>query len=211
MKKLFALVVVLSLATTASAAVPGTIELWIVSLNGQTIPAVKEITISPSDVINMDIVYDGRPDYYLFGLGYRITASGGLGALDMTQMTYDPEWDPQWEIMDEIVAGREYEHQVSALDMGIEAVSPPIWVLDHILFHCEGLTGYGQIYDDVYIDVEDLDPGNPTYTNEWNPLVVPADIQPLVFGPGVIVHQIPEPVTLTLLGLGGLALIRRRR
>ena len=31
------------------------------------------------------------------------------------------------------------------------------------------------------------------------------------FGPPLVVHNIPEPVTIALLGLGGLALLRKRR
>jgi len=206
MKKLFAVVVVLSLATAASAAAPGTLELVISSLNGQPIAPVKEISIEPSDIINMDIVYTGNPGWNLYAVGFRISAQGGPGALDLTQMTYDPEWDLAWELIGEEVAGIRYTVEESAADLGIEAADPAagIVVLDHILWHCDGQP------NDVTITVEDLDPGEVTYTQEvdW----VNGTFQPLTWDTaGVIVHQIPEPMTLTLLGLGGLALIRRRR
>ena len=194
--------VVLMMAAQAGATAPG-IDLVITSINGSPISARKEIAICMSDVVGLDVVYNGRPGYSLFGLGFRIAAVGGPGALDVSGMTYDPEWDLAWEIIDEIVPGLEYEIQESAQDLGIDEDPAGVVVLDHILYHYEGGGA------DIKIAIEDLDPGQLTYTQEVN--WGTGDIQPLSFGEPVWIWEVPEPGAMMLLGLGSLAALRRRR
>jgi hypothetical protein len=60
---------------------------------------------------------------------------------------------------------------------------------EDISFHCEGS-------DDVVVYLYEI-------TNSW-------DINERLID-SVTIHQVPEPMTLSLLGLGGLGLLRRRR
>ena len=147
-----------------------------------------------SDDINLDIVYDGTAPP-LWNLQVGIVASGP-GTLDMTSLT-EPSgaWDPFGTIIIENTAGKDYSLAYTAGTAGTGILGAGI-ALDHILLHCDDA-------DQVILTMSD-----------WNYMgMVSMDgMGPLTgFGAPVVVNQIPEPMTIALLGLGSLFLLRRRK
>jgi len=197
MKKMIVIFAILAMAGVASAT--SQLDLWITSLNGAPIDPVKEITILESDVINFDIVLTGTPaDGTLFSLDADVTATGP-GTLDWSQLT---EGDNGWVsgyTLNTAIAGGVWLIRVN--DAGGNPADPELLVLDHFLLHCDGL-------GDVFINLSENGSGGGTMTVDE--MFQPIDAPPL-YGPGLIVHQIPEPMTIALLGLGGLFLLRRRK
>ena len=73
-----------------------------------------------------------------------------------------------------------------------EAPIPANTILcENILFHCEGGT-------DAVVEL-------------WHGEVQGSTIIPSFLEDSVVIHQIPEPITVSLMGLGCPALLRRRR
>jgi hypothetical protein len=188
MKKLVTLLSVLAVTSAASAVT--IIEPWISSLNGQPIEPTKEITINESDVINFDIVYfpDGAMD---LGSLDTIVSVDGMGTLDLSMLTW-PGPPPPPGIL-EIVPGKEYQVSITffaAMGQGI--------LIDHALLHCD----QGFPTNDVLVS---LGPGGPlgtryadgsAYDGAWG---------------SILIHNVPEPATIVLFGVGGVLLLRKRR
>jgi hypothetical protein len=76
-------------------------------------------------------------------------------------------------------------------------------VVDHILVHCEG-------DGNVIVTLTPI---------TWDAVIAPPNVlyegtlqsDREAYGSEIIIYQVPEPLTVALLGLGGLALVRRRR
>jgi len=198
MKKFICVLVFLALVNVANA---GMIDIVISSLNGEPINPVKEITIGPTDVVNMDIIYTPTPGRTLFGLSVDMFGSDPtLGSFDVSNPTWPSGvWD-----MNPPLTGVKINQDGSA---GIWASAAALGLTsgvaaDHILFHCDA---FGTVIIMLRED-ENLPPGATIEADgDLNPW--PLDS----YGTGVIIHQIPEPMTLTLLGLGGLFLARRKK
>jgi hypothetical protein len=186
MKKLFILLTVLAMASVSQAAV---VDLQIASLNGQPIDPVKEITIEISDVINMDIVYATEGSPALLGLDSQV-AVDGPGTLSVDELTWP--FNEGFNRTIEYVPGKHYNISTGSFGGMADTI-----LVDHILMHCDDL-------GDVFVVVNnDTAGGGSIYVTG-----MPYDG---AWGAGVIVHQVPEPMTVVLLGLGGLALLRRRK
>ena len=203
MKKLLVLMLVLGLASVAQAV--GTLDLVITSwgpgpeMGTEPLPGgpVHEITLLPSEWIDLDIIYiPGTP--VLQQCSITIVAEGlGTLVVDEELLTL-PEgaWDLQFSPgVEEVRPGKEYNVQYNygffgtGVDEGI--------AIDHILFHCDG-----ESMDPVIISIVDwVYAGAGSLDGEGSVEVIGQ----------VIVHQIPEPMTVALLGLGGLFLLRRRK
>ena len=159
------------------------IGLQISSLNGEPIDPVSEITIFPSDVINFDIVYTSEGAGNLFVLDTGVVVDGP-GTLDLTDLTW-PYNEGFNQVVDNIINTASF----NGMGDGI--------LVDHLLLHCDD-------FGDVIISLAPTNIGGTgtihmdysSFAGEWG---------------SILVHQIPEPMTMALLGLGGLALIRRRR
>jgi hypothetical protein len=172
MKKLLALVVILGMASMANATV-------ILSVNGQNAP--DEITLKPSDVIDLDVHYTGDgKDWILYtdvsSLSQRLFSLGtpvkgpGIGDVGVIDM---------YEIADLDVM------EISAT-MGHFSAAYNAGTIFTVPFHCEG-------QGDVFVQL----------WSDENGYEAPVDM--------LTIHQIPEPMTMSLLALGGLGLLRRRR
>lgn len=153
-------------------------------INGQV---VTEITLQPSDTIEIDLI----TDVGLYGID-AIVDIEGPGSLDLTGNTAQASAGYGWD------ASLSFDPAV--LPTGVEfgygnfsGNNGPI-VLP-LIFHCDGP-------GDVLLTFR-----NGTAfggTSDFSFGSVPIEGQ-------ILIHQIPEPMTLSLLGLGGLGLLRRRR
>jgi hypothetical protein len=190
MRKLLVLLVVLAVSSVASAQI---IDLQIASLNGAPITPVKEITIAPSDEVNIDIVSLGITPMLMNLDGIvSVASAGGQGTLlndDMVTLTYP--YDEGFNNFLLLEAGVAFEVATGAFMGMAEGI-----IIDHILVHCleEG---------DVIVSVTPGDTWGGTF-----------DVTGQPYGGAwgsVTIHQIPEPMTIALLGLGGLVLLRRRK
>lgn len=184
-KALLTLVMVGIMSSVASA---GLVQPVISSLNGQPIDPVSEITIGESDTINFDIISDVQ--LLTFNLVIEVD---GLATLDVSDPTIPDGWDAGFHLdTTELVPGKAYEIGEGNFNGGPQ----PGIQYDHLLLHCD----VGRPANDVIILLRDGAQGGTVDMGFVTP----------EFGQ-VIVHQTPEPMTLGLLGLGGLGLIRRRR
>jgi hypothetical protein len=187
MKKLLVVLTVLAMASVASAALQ-------ISVNGVVNPA-DEIFLKPSETAVIDIWGDGQTACGAFYLFVQNGPTSG-GSLDESQavMLYQgnatflgPGTDPtdyEW-IRDAGYAMPCDVVYMELVDLAVPAKSLTGTLVDNIIFHCESQPG------DVVLWL--VDAGDPT---------IVLDTQ--------VIHQIPEPMTLALLGLGGLFLRRRK-
>ena len=195
MKKLLVLILVFGMASVANAALQ-------ISVGGNMNPEDSTIYLNVSDTIMLDVWSTvpiptsspelGENSYWVLtaqtSCGY---IHGGVAVL----AGGDPDWAFDGPYDDAIGAG------ITGLPAGENGVvgyignfgSNPIpadtAIFDEIIFHCESLNG-------------------PTVVSLWN-----AGDSGVITGEPwdtVVIHQIPEPATIVLLGLGGLLLRRRK-
>jgi hypothetical protein len=182
MKKLLVLLMVLGITSIASAA----IELSVDSILG-----VDEISILPSDTIIIDVYNAGNSlaeygqidfDYYL---DFYDPAEGlySLGTWQLGPAAGDSGDFPSGLKDDSTYTGYQELTIGQNWAIGSEEI---IGVMGQLELHCEGL---GDVYVEVW-DARDLSGPMDTLT----------------------IHQVPvpEPITIALLGLGGLFLRRRK-
>ena len=187
MRKLVLLMLVLGIASVASAGLA-------LSVNGG--PAPAEITLEPSDTIVLDV--HATPG---FGLGdFQISLSNAQGSLDASQVVfseayttmYIPAYGPitsAWGLAWANVGHLQDGPQHFSLGGGNLPPAATLYdelIMDGLVFHCEEPT-------DVIITLEEY-----MGAGQFSLLQT------------IIVHQIPEPITMGLLGLGGLFLRRRK-
>lgn len=195
MKKFICVLVFLALVNVANA---GMVDLVISSLNGQPIAPVKEITITPTDTINFDVVYSAPTGWFGWSLSLdmMLQLQGG-GTLDISTITKPTGY---WNNDLSKITVKPYGALLDFVANDIGTVPAGI-ILDHFLLHCDR-------EGDVLVKLIE----NPETAAGASLETDGGDLYPLATGPGIIIHQvIPEPMTLTLLGLGGLFLARRKR
>lgn len=195
MKKFICVLVFLAMVNVASA---GMVDLWITSVDGTPINPVKDITIKPSQVVDLTLVFTGVGET--------------LYSLSMDAVIGNDVESAEWQNVAGIVRFADYSdpvfnqialHGDDLLGFSLAAglangAGNGVAVASNILLHC---TKPG----DISITLV-LNPSLPASDS----IVLPSGEMP-VLGSGVFIHQIPEPMTLTLLGLGGLFLARRKR
>jgi hypothetical protein len=186
MKKLLVVLTVLAMATVANAALTAKI-----SVDGVIDAPDTQIVLFPSDTAVIDI-----HAWNDVSAGQGVLLLQGPGALTLPVWNTTNRWEQSSaavmsneEKPDYIAAFTEmgYLNITEIYTMDIVDASEPYTlpngkVLDGLIFHCEAL-------GDVTLTVFNLDLGV-------------LDSQ--------VIHQIPEPMTLALLGLGGLFLRRRK-
>ena len=191
MKKLLVLVLVFGMSSAASAALQ-------ISVNGDKNPVDSEIVLYPSDEIILDIWTDAVIN--LGGSGeYILVVNITLGSISGGESAFDAS-DPEGWISAVQGLTTEYPAVIPPVGMeGIfatyansdfatfEAIPAGTVLADQILFTCMG-------EGDAVINLWGLD-GNQAYTDLMD---------------SVVIHQIPEPATMLLLGFGGLFLRRKK-
>lgn len=188
MKKFIGVLVILAMVNVANA---GLVDLVITSLNGEQIQPTKEITIKPSDIVDLQIWWTAPATDYLFALGAKFDVQGP-GTLDTSAIVRNAAFDGTLE-----AKGPDFIVEAGSF-LGPQGAVEPVVAVANLLLHCDDI---GR----VILSMGDY-AGSPT-------LVVDEgfNLLPFEFGAPVIINQIPEPMTLTLLGLGGLFLARRKK
>jgi len=205
MKKLLALVLVLGMASIGSAAIVD-----IAVQDGTTYSrTITEMTVNVSDMVHLGL-YRLNPTGYLSGKYYVLvceTAKGSInggvsnvfpginedGAIQIVATSFKParEYKPD---LPQGVDGMGYNYfnfdEFNADNDELSEVVPAGMYWQDIVFHCEAA-------GDVIVEV--WSSNNLGSTAAWT------------LNDSLLIHQIPEPMTMSLLALGGLGLIRRRR
>jgi hypothetical protein len=189
MKKLVITLFVLAVASGANAGLK-------ISVNGAVDPPDTQVTLNESDYATIDIQgLDPAQPMGSFFLGINL-AGGEYGSIDISAVTipYRGSTKSINPLDSDISAILGVEYPGGAMIELVDLVSPPAvprpllgLLVDNIKFHCDGYDPI-QIPTDVTLTLFDIE-GNVLDTQ--------------------VIHQIPEPITIALLGLGGL-LVRRR-
>jgi hypothetical protein len=197
MKKLLALFLVLGMASWANAFVID------ISVNGQWDIPDTAIYLTPSEEVIIDLHMTDNTGWPSGGQGTILFVTGN-GSLDGSMATgwestsyVDTKDDGTYEAYKSGLEGLGYTNitdiaVVTIFDAGATPGDTPAnstILLDDVVFHCT-----------------DWDP-DEGMTTVW---LLNVDMPTEVYSSQQI-HQLPEPMTVALLGLGGLFLLRRRR
>ncbi len=225
MKKLLTLMLVLVLASAANAGIiPGSFTLWVshTGLAGSYVEGVdSEVTLSPSDNlwigINNSVQGGMAPMSSQMGvvvIGIQIPSM----IIGYDEETGDPIYGPSGP------AGKTWTGLSQLYQPPLVATPAPPTPFGNSYLGVGGMGG--SLILDSWMAI--LTDGNPASFNGVgvldakqlhvvDPLVLPDDVIYLLNGDTgevydtLIIHQIPEPMTIMLLGLGGLLLRRRNK
>jgi hypothetical protein len=225
MKKVLALMLVLGMASMASATVMSVVTYDVGQSEGRT--GTSTDPLMPSDVLGLKIILEFNPydpvggtwpsydGYNLssFDLDLEVSGPATLDTAWVATMTGTVRsisshsglgvFDWSHDVVDNAI------EQMSGLApaAGLPSEDGGIDIVWDIMLHCDG---YGEVTVDLTLHgLSEYSPlsnaGNGPYPDPPGWLaMVEGDLGDLV------VHQVPEPMTIALLGLGGLFLRRRR-
>jgi len=184
MKKLLIFMLVLGMASLANAALQ-------ISVGGVKEPIDSEIIVAPSDYLVLDIWTDANISQGVAEVYWALAADVAKATIVKgVALVIDPaitiENDARGEGMMPLPDAENGVWGMLGL-VTVPSIPAGTTIFDEILFHCEQL---GDVTVNLY------------GTHDW-----------VIFTPldSVVIHQIPEPATIALLGLGGLFLRRRNK
>jgi len=231
MKKVLILMLVLGMASVANATV---IDVVTVGVGSMGHAGTSEDGLWPGETIEVKIVlnanpYPGRPSYDGYLLSTMDLDLHLSGPVSLDAGTKDKNGDPVWQynsgftlfaVVDPTGATNPpYTELANGLDQFVGIASTPIGP------PTSGSTGPIDLFWDLIIHCDDWGPVTLDMTlnglSEYAPYSDASGANPYPDSPGwiellesdlgdMVIHQIPEPMTIVLLGLGGLFLRRRR-
>lgn len=156
-----------------------------ISVNGDPDPVDSEIVLAPTETLTLDIWNDEVLPLFV-AYAWALVADSRYGSISAGVSTHPST------IIGDPVSIPPYMEGFSGSTTHVDVSEPggiPIGttLADQFVFTCEAV---GDVTIYLY-DAPDIGPPSP---HDY-----------------VIVHQIPEPATICLFGLGGLYLLRRRR
>jgi hypothetical protein len=182
MKKLVALILVLGMSSLASAQL-------IVTIDGE--PQPEEITLLTSETIELDLDL-GADGYNVLAYNIDWVLSNNQAELipDGIEFPTTMDFPPSW-------SGGGEKVNMSGSNFMSPAIVGPAVLMNGLILHCVDTT-------DVVLTVTALE-GTASLDPDGITQI------PIEFVHTLRIKQIPEPMTVALLGLGGLFLLRRRK
>ena len=191
MKKLLTLMIILGLASMANAGL-------IFTVNG--LPQEPEVWLEPSEIIELGLELSAGETITSYVFGYHLSndqaeliTDGASGSHpDILDPMTDIEFPQGFDFPGELNANEAQYVKFSAGQLFSPAVAGPTILMAELYVHCLDATDVILTIDvegTTIIDGVNVDEGT-VHT--------------------LIIHQTPEPMTIALLGLGGLFLRRRK-
>jgi len=189
MKKILVLLLVLGFATASQAAVTG----LIFTVNGEPQPA--EITIAVDQTIELDFELAAGHDMLGYNVEWEIL--GGRSIFAWAGVTFPTEYTFSGSKITTNPAPLPNKVRMTGSNLSGAPVGPAV-IMQGLILKC------------IAIDAE----GQPTIVTMTTRATTKVDGVNVVSGTllhTLTIHQVPEPMTMMLLGLGSLFLVRRKK